>query len=155
MTTIAYAPRAAFGQNRDGTLLGVSPSKEEPTPAGASAGVRPAAAAGTHETTAPATPKAVPSEIEKVVRKMPTLYVIAFFGVVVLCAVMIIWNTLQVNKLTLERTKLDEQITQSEQRLIRLRAQEMQLSAPDHIRQLAQSKLGMIQSNGEDVVIVK
>ncbi len=29
---------------------------------------------------------------------MPTLYVIAFFGVVVLCAVMIIWNTLQVNK---------------------------------------------------------
>ncbi len=86
---------------------------------------------------------------------MPTLYVIAFFGVVVLCAVMIIWNTLQVNKLSAERTKLDEQITQSEQRLIRLRAEEMQLSAPDHIRPLAQSKLGMIPANGDDEVIVK
>ncbi len=29
MTTIAYAPRAAFGNNRDGDLLGV-PSREEP-----------------------------------------------------------------------------------------------------------------------------
>ncbi len=105
--------------------------------------------------TAPPVPKAAPSEIEKVVRKMPTLYVIAFFGVVVCCAVMIIWNTLQVNKLTAERTKLDDQITQSEQRLIRLRAEEMQLSAPDRIRSIAQSKLGMVQSNGEDVVHIK
>jgi cell division protein FtsL len=140
MTTIAYAPRAAFGNNRDGDLLGV-PSRQEPI--------------GAMEPNAPSVPKAVPSEIEKVVRKMPTLYVIAFFGVVVLCAVMIIWNTLQVNKLTAERTKLDDQITQSEQRLIRLRAEEMQLSAPDHIRPIAQTKLGMIQSNGEDVVLVK
>jgi cell division protein FtsL len=140
MTTIAYAPRAAFGNNRDGDLLG-APSREEPLAAFGS---------GT-----PPVPKVVPSEIEKVVRKMPTLYVIAFFGVVVLCAVMIIWNTLQVNKLTAERTKLDDQITQSEQRLIRLRAEEMQLSAPDHIRPIAQTKLGMIQSNGEDVVLVK
>jgi cell division protein FtsL len=140
MTTIAYAPRAAFGNNRDGDLLGV-PSREEPI-----------AAVGSN---ALPVPKTAPSEIEKVVRKMPTLYVIAFFGVVVLCAVMIIWNTLQVNKLTAERTKLDDQITQSEQRLIRLRAEEMQLSAPDHIRPIAESKLGMIQSSGEDVVIVK
>ena len=140
MTTIAYAPRPAFGNNRDGELLGAH-SREEPTSVLGSI--------------APAIPKAAPSEIEKVVRKMPTLYVIAFFGVVVLCAVMIIWNTLQVNKLTAERTKLDDQITQSEQRLIRLRAEEMQLSAPDHIRPIAESKLGMIQSSGEDVVIVK
>jgi cell division protein FtsL len=140
MTTIAYAPRPAFGNNRDGDLLGV-PSREEPI-----------AAFGT---AAPPPPKAVPSEIEKVVRKMPTLYVIAFFGVVVLCAVMIIWNTLQVNKLTAERTKLDDQITQSEQRLIRLRAEEMQLSAPDHIRPIAETKLGMIQANAEDIVTVK
>jgi cell division protein FtsL len=140
MTTIAYAPRAAFGQNRDGQLLGTPPREEPTVMLGA---------------TAPPVPKAVPSEIEKVVRKMPTLYVIAFFGVVVFCAVMIIWNTLQVNKLTAERTKLDDQITQTEQRLIRLRAEEMQLSAPDHIRPIAQSKLGMIQSSGEDVVIVK
>ena len=80
---------------------------------------------------------------------MPTLYVIAFFGVVVLCAVMIIWNTLQVNKLTAERTKLDDQITQSQQRLIHLRAEEMQLSAPEHIRPIAETKLGMIDANGK------
>src|ERR1051325_881488 len=54
--------------------------------------------------------KQEPSEIQKVVRKMPTLYVITFFGVVVACAVLIIWNTLQVNRLTAERTKLDDKI---------------------------------------------
>ncbi len=141
MTTIAFAPRAAFGNNRDGELLGASPSREDPI-----AGFEPNAAAMS---------KAAPSEIEKAVRRMPTLYVIAFFGVVVLSAVMIIWNTLQVNKLTAERTKLDDQITQSEQRLIRLRAEEMQLSSPDHIRPIAETKLGMIEANGQDVVIVK
>ena len=145
MTTIAYAPRTAFDNNRKGELLGATPSREEPMHAGYI----------DQTPVATAVPKAVPSEIEKAVRRMPTLYVIAFFGVVVFCAVVIIWNTLQVNKLTAERTKLDDQITQTEQRLIRLRAEEMQLSAPDHIRPLAQSKLGMIQSNGEDVVIVK
>ena len=144
MTTIAYTPRAAFNNNRKGELLGAAPSREDAMQAGY-----------IDQTPAAAVPKAVPSEIEKVVRKMPTLYVIAFFGVVVFCAVVIIWNTLQVNKLSAERTKLDDQITQTEQRLIRLRAEEMQLSSPDHIRPLAQSKLGMIQSNGEDVVIVK
>lgn len=138
MTTIAYAPRAAFGNNRDGELLGIAPSNE-----------------GAFASPAPVIPKAIPSEIEKAVRKMPTLYVIAFFGVVVLCAVMIIWNTLQVNKLTAERTKLDDQITQSQQRLIHLRAEEMQLSAPEHIRPIAETKLGMIDANGQDVITVK
>jgi cell division protein FtsL len=103
----------------------------------------------------PAAVKQVATEIEKAVRRMPALYVIAFFGVVVLCAVLIIWNTLQVNKLTYERVKLDDQIAQTEQRLIRLRAEEMQLSAPDRIRKIAQAKLGMVDANGEDIVIAK
>lgn len=95
-----------------------------------------------------------PTEFEKVVRRIPTLYVIAFFGVVVLCAVAIIWNTIQVNKLTQERTRLDDQITRAEQRLIRLRAEEMQLSAPSRVRAIAQDKLGMSEANGEDVVVI-
>ena len=103
----------------------------------------------------PVLPKAVPSEIQKAVRKMPTLYVIAFFGVVVACAVAIIWNTLQVNKLTAEQTQLDDQIAQTEQRLIRLRAEEMQLSAPDRIHGIAQTKLGMVDARGENIVIIK
>jgi len=103
----------------------------------------------------PAAVKQVATEIEKAVRRMPALYVIAFFGVVVLCAVLIIWNTLQVNKLTYERVKLDDQIAQTEQRLIRLRAEEMQLSAPDRIRKIAQAKLNMVDANGEDIVIAK
>jgi cell division protein FtsL len=107
------------------------------------------------EETKPAAVKQVATEIEKAVRRMPTIYVIAFFGVVVLCAVMIIWNTLQVNKLTAERVKLDDKIAQTEQRLIRLRAEEMQLSAPDRIRMIAQTKLGMVDANGEDIVIAR
>lgn len=94
------------------------------------------------------------SELEKAVRRMPTLYVIAFFGVVVACAVLMIWNTLQVNKLTLERTRLTDKIAESEQRLIRLRAEEMQLSAPNRIRELAKTKLGMVDATGEELVIV-
>ena len=101
-------------------------------------------------------PKAVVGEtLEKVVRRIPTLYVIALFGVVVLCAVLMIWNTLQVNKLTLERTRNDERIAQTEQRLIKLRAREMQLSQPSVIRELAQTKFGMIEESGEDLVIVR
>jgi len=107
------------------------------------------------EETKPAAVKQVATEIEKAVRRMPTIYVIAFFGVVVLCAVMIIWNTLQVNKLTAQRVKLDDKIAQTEQRLIRLRAEEMQLSAPDRIRMIAQTKLGMVDANGEDIVIAR
>jgi len=92
--------------------------------------------------------------LEKVVRRIPTLYVIAFFGVVVSCAVFIIWNTLQVNTLTLERTHLDQKIAQTEQRLIKLRAEEMQLSAPSRIRSLASSKLGMTEETGEDLILL-
>jgi cell division protein FtsL len=99
--------------------------------------------------------KQEPSEIQKVVRKMPTLYVITFFGVVVGCAVLIIWNTLQVNRLTGERTKLDDQIVQAEQRLLKARAEEMQLSAPSRVEDLARTKLGMVEATGDDIVILK
>jgi len=94
-------------------------------------------------------------EIEKAVRKMPTIYVIAFFGVVVACAVFIIWNTLQVNRLTSERTKLDDEIAQTEQKLIRLRAEEMQLSARSRVSQIAHAKFGMVEAMSEDIVVVK
>ncbi len=99
--------------------------------------------------------KVVPSELEKAVRRMPTIYVIAFFAVVVGCAVMMIWNTLQVNKLTLERTRLEDKIAQTEQRLIKLRAEEMQLSAPSRIRDLVKAKFGMVEETGDELVIVK
>lgn len=98
--------------------------------------------------------KQMQADLEKTVRKMPILYVIAFFAVVVGCAVSIIWNTLQVNKLTLERTAIENQIAQTEQRLIKLRAQEMQLSAPTRIRELATTKLGMIEETGENLFVL-
>jgi cell division protein FtsL len=98
---------------------------------------------------------AQPETLEKVVKRIPTLYVIAFFAVVVTCAVSIIWNTLQVNRLTLEKTRATDRIAQTEQRLIKLRAQEMQLSAPSRIRSLAREKLGMIEETGSEVVFVK
>lgn len=98
---------------------------------------------------------AQPETLEKVVKRIPTLYVIAFFAVVVTCAVSIIWNTLQVNRLTLEKTRATDRIAQTEQRLIKLRAQEMQLSAPSRIRSLAKEKLGMIEETGSEVVFVK
>jgi cell division protein FtsL len=98
---------------------------------------------------------AQPETLEKVVKRIPTLYVIAFFGVVVMCAVSIIWNTLQVNRLTLEKTRATDRIAQTEQRLIKLRAQEMQLSAPSRIRALAKDKLGMIEETGSEVVFIK
>jgi cell division protein FtsL len=107
------------------------------------------------QATATVAAKQAASEIEKAVRRMPTLYVIAFFGVVVFCAVLIIWNTLQVNKLTFERVKIEDKIAQTEQRLIRLRAAEMQLSAPDRIRKIAQTKLGMVDAAGEDIVTAR
>ncbi len=98
---------------------------------------------------------AQPETLEKVVKRIPTLYVIAFFGVVVMCAVSIIWNTLQVNRLTLEKTRANDRIAQTEQRLIKLRAQEMQLSAPSRIRAIAKERLGMIEETGSEVVFVK
>lgn len=93
--------------------------------------------------------------LEKVVKRIPTLYVIAFFGVVVACAVSIIWNTLQVNRLTLEKTRVSDRIAKGEQRLIKLRAQEMQLSAPSRIRAIAGERLGMIEESGMDVIYIK
>ncbi|GEM_PF-2143682 len=148
MAPIAIAARAG-SVNRSGSgvrqLLGVSVPVSQPEPAWS----------GIEETKADRIAKHQPGEIEKAVRRMPTLYVIAFFGVVVLCAVLIIWNTLQVNKLTAERVKLDDQIAQTEQRLIRQRAEEMQLSAPDRVRAIAQSKLGMVEATGEDIIVTK
>ncbi|HET9137044.1 MAG TPA: cell division protein FtsL [Candidatus Kapabacteria bacterium] len=85
---------------------------------------------------------------EKVVRRIPTLYVITFAAIVTCCAVLIIWNTLQVNRFTLEKTKLEQDIEQAKQRIIKLKAQEMQLSAPDRIRQVAKTKFGMVESDG-------
>jgi cell division protein FtsL len=69
--------------------------------------------------------------LEKVVKRIPTLYVIIFFAVFTSCAVLIIWNTLQVNRLTYEKARLESKIEQTEQRIVKLKAQEMQLSAPD------------------------
>ena len=113
---------------------------------------------GSPEESAPAIPgmrSAQPETFEKVVKRIPTLYVIAFFGVVVMCAVSIIWNTLQVNRLTLEKTRANDRIAQAEQRLIKLRAQEMQLSAPSRIRAIAKERLGMIEETGSEVIFVK
>jgi cell division protein FtsL len=107
------------------------------------------------EEPATAAPKPATETLEKVVRRIPTLYVIALFGVIVLCAVLMIWNTLQVNALTVQKTHNEERIAQAEQRLIKLRAEEMQLSAPSRIRDLAKSKFGMVDVSGEDLVIVR
>lgn len=141
MTTIAFAPRAAYGNSGERELLGVRAARGE--------------LLALTEPNEPATPKVVPGEIEKAVRRMPVLYVIVFFGVIVLSAVMIIWNTLQVNTLASEKTMLDNTIALNQQRLIRLRAEEMQLSAPDRIRAIAQTKLGMVEGNGQEMVIIK
>lgn len=143
MTTIAIAPRSASPVNGERELLGVKTSPPE----------RMAVFTGSVATVPQ--PKPAASEIEKAVRRMPVLYVIAFFAVVVLSAVMIIWNTLQVNKLSAQRVTLDTQIAQNEQRLIRLRAEEMELSARDRIQFIAESKLGMVPENGQDIVTVK
>jgi len=86
--------------------------------------------------------------IEKVVGRIPTLYVIIFAAIVTLCAVLIIWNTLQVNMLTQRKAQLDQDIELAKQRIIKLKAEEMQLSAGDRIRQIAKTKFGMIESDG-------
>ncbi len=93
--------------------------------------------------------------LEKVVKRIPTLYVIVFLTVFTACAVLIIWNTLQVNRLSYEKSRLESKIEQSEQRIIKLKAQEMQLSAPDRVREIAVRKLGMTEITGNDEVIVK
>ncbi len=109
----------------------------------------------------PEVPTAVKTEkkkntetIEKVVGRIPTLYVIIFAAVVASCAVLIIWNTLQVNRFTLEKAKLEETIEQTHQRIIKLKAEEMQLSASDRIRNVAKTKFGMIESDGINEVTI-
>jgi cell division protein FtsL len=92
---------------------------------------------------------------EKVVKRIPTFYVIIFFAVFTSCAVLIIWNTLQVNRLTYEKARLESKIEQTEQRIVKLKAQEMQLSAPERVREIATRKLGMTEARAEDEVIVK
>lgn len=149
MAEIAYIPRSRSGAER--TVLGA--------PAAATS-ARGATAA--HAAAVPAqpleretTPKKKGAEsLDKVVGRIPTLYVIIFATIVTLCAVLIIWNTLQVNRLTLEKAQLDSQIEQARQRIIKLKAQEMQLSASDRIRQIAKTKFGMIESDGVNEVIV-
>lgn len=93
--------------------------------------------------------------LEKVVSRIPTLYIIIFFTVFTGCAVLIIWNTLQVNRLTLEKARLESKTEQTTQRIIKLKAQEMQLSAPDRIREIARRKLGMTEMTSSDEVIVQ
>ena len=93
--------------------------------------------------------------LEKVVKRIPTFYVIIFFSVFTACAVLIIWNTLQVNRLTYDKSKLEGKIEQTQQRIIKLKAQEMQLSAPDRVREIAKGKFGMIEANGVDELTIK
>lgn len=93
--------------------------------------------------------------LEKVVKRIPTFYVIIFFTVFTACAVLIIWNTLQVNRLTYDKSKLEGKIEQTQQRIIKLKAQEMQLSAPDRVREISKRKFGMIEANGVDEVLIK
>jgi cell division protein FtsL len=99
--------------------------------------------------------KTTSASFEKVVKRIPTLYVIIFFTVFTACAVLIIWNTLQVNRLTYEKSKLESKIEQTQQRIIKLKAQEMQLSAPDRVRDIAKGKFGMIEANGIDEFTIK
>ena len=160
MAPIAFAPnvtRSAGSLNRERELLGVRRARPAvDTHVSATSITKGKRVASEPVVVASAVQpiKTQPSEFEKVVRRIPTLYVIAFFGVVVICAVFIIWNTLQVNRLTLEKTRLEDRIAQTEQRLTKLRAEEMQLSAPSRIRDIAHDKLGMVEANGDELVIV-
>jgi cell division protein FtsL len=62
---------------------------------------------------------------------------------------------LQVNRFTVEKTRLEEKIELAKQRIIKLKAEEMQLTTPDRIRRLATGKFGMIVSNGENEFLIK
>lgn len=93
--------------------------------------------------------------VEKVIKRIPTLYVIIFFTVFTGCAVLIVWNTLQVNRLAYQKSAFESKIELQEQRIIKLKAQEMRLAAPDRIRELALTKLGMTESTSEDEIIVQ
>ncbi len=128
MTEIAYIPRMR-GQSAERSVLGGTHGAERP------------------EAVEQAKKKSGET-IEKVVGRIPTLYVIVFAAIVTMCAVLIIWNTLQVNMLTQRKAQLDQDIELAKQRIIKLKAEEMQLSAGDRIRQIAKTKFGMIESDG-------
>jgi cell division protein FtsL len=143
MTHIAFTPRmktspigGALGVRQEGEISGKPEFFEEDVPA-------------------PEKKKTQGDTFEKVVKRIPTFYVIIFFSVFTACAVLIIWNTLQVNRLTYEKSKLESKIEQTKQRIIKLKAQEMQLSAPDRVREIAKRKFGMIEANGIDEFIIK
>jgi cell division protein FtsL len=57
--------------------------------------------------------------------------------------------------LTYEKSKLESKIEQTKQRIIKLKAQEMQLSAPERVREIAKGKFGMIEANGIDEFTIK
>ncbi len=144
MTEFAYTPRIKSAADR--RVLGGSVASARQTQTNIPFAEQPSPAIA---------PKKKNTEtIDKVVGRIPTLYVIVFAAIVTGCAVLIIWNTLQVNRLNYEKTQLAQTIEQSKQRIIKLKAQEMQLSAPDRIRQIAKSKFGMIESDGVNEIII-
>ncbi len=144
MTQIAFTPRmkAAPGSG----ALGAKGSFYEPK----SQTPFPEAMREEYEFETPEKKKPQGETFDKVVKRIPTFYVIIFFSVFTACAVLIIWNTLQVNKLTYDKSKLENKIEQTQQRIIKLKAQEMQLSAPERVREIAKGKFGMQEANGVD-----
>ncbi len=146
MTEFAYTPRIKSAADRRVLGGSVASARQTQTQPNTSFAEQPSPAV--------VTKKKNTETIEKVVGRIPTLYVIVFAAIVTGCAVLIIWNTLQVNRLNYEKTQLAQTIEQSKQRIIKLKAQEMQLSAPDRIRQIAKSKFGMIESDGVNEIII-
>lgn len=144
MTQIAFTPRmkAAPGSG----ALGAKGSFYEPK----SQTPFPEAMREEYKFETPEKKKPQGETFDKVVKRIPTFYVIIFFSVFTACAVLIIWNTLQVNKLTYDKSKLENKIEQTQQRIIKLKAQEMQLSAPERVREIAKGKFGMQEANGVD-----
>ncbi|MEP7235251.1 MAG: cell division protein FtsL [Ignavibacteriota bacterium] len=149
MTQIAFTPRMNSAPSRGalGVKSGYTPPKEydeflDPEFYG-------------DDQAMPEKKKPAGETLEKVVKRIPTFYVIIFFSVFTACAVLIIWNTLQVNRLTYDKSKLESKIEQTKQRIIKLKAQEMQLSAPDRVREIAKGKFGMIEANGVDEFLIK
>jgi hypothetical protein len=48
-----------------------------------------------------------------------------------------------------------ERSSRPKQRIIKLKAQEMQLSAPDRVREIAKGKFGMTEADGVDEFFIK
>jgi hypothetical protein len=107
MTQIAFTPRMNAAPSRG--ALGVKPGypdpkrfEEFPDPEFYDSG-----------NDVPEKKKTQGETLEKVVKRIPTFYVIIFFSVFTACAVLIIWNTLQVNRLTYDKSKLEGKIEQT------------------------------------------